>query len=238
MPTRGSNLGAKAQPALGLRRADPQPRPQELRRVPVPVIRHRSRRQSRSRGAGPWPWQTPPPQARGRRSSPSHSRTSVRGRPVFGPGAVHAIGFVPGFGVSPGRALTGFLVPPRQPATGSFQPPAPNPTRSGAFSTAAASRRARSTRAAPMICRYSTTRDRSSTPSAKSDAWKKSNRATSSDRSHSGCPKQRHSHGYSTVHRISRGTGSSCLLRKPDGHLRSRAWWPELGREFSNGFHN
>ncbi len=53
----GQQRVGEAEPALGLRGADPQPRPQELHRVPVPVIQHRFRHRrhghaGRPRGQG------------------------------------------------------------------------------------------------------------------------------------------------------------------------------------------
>ncbi|GIU54989.1 hypothetical protein NicSoilC12_07380 [Arthrobacter sp. NicSoilC12] len=50
----GQQRAGQAEPAPGLRGADPQPRPQELHRVPVPVIQHRfrHRRLTRSGASG------------------------------------------------------------------------------------------------------------------------------------------------------------------------------------------
>ena len=148
----GQDALGEGEPAPSLRRPDQQPCPQELHRVPVPVIRRNRRRH--------------PPQAR-RRKTPSavRSRAPSPG-PSPGPGAAQV----------PPAAVPAVAAEPessRQPVVHDVP----------AFAASAAARfRVRSTAPAATTWRYSTYRDKSSTPPANTDAARKSNNAASSHR--------------------------------------------------------
>ena len=132
--------------------------------------------------------------------------------------------------VSPGSRFHPVSQPPAEPAAMSEPHPA------DAFSPAAASRRVRSTAAAAMICRYSTVRDRSSTPSANSEASKKSKRATSSAADPLDVRSSASAAATADVYSITCSAGNGPQLPKPAGH---RGPWPVglIRDELSNGFH-
>ena len=142
----GQHALGEGEPAPGLRGADPQPRPQELRGVPVPVI-HRRAPGTRPSGCG--------------RDAPRHRCTSpmAAGCPPSPAGSAAA---APG----PQAAVpSGVAAPARGPAGG--RPPFRRARRDGLF-------RVRSTAPAATSCRYSTVRESSSTSPAKSAAARKS----------------------------------------------------------------
>ena len=158
----GQQRVGQAEPAPGLRGADPQPRPQELRRVPVPVIQHRfrHRRLSRSgasggsRGQGRAGGNRPNRPAGGSRSNGRAGGSRGQG----GAGGFRGSGCA---GLPPGGLS-------RQPVVHAVTAPAATPA-----AAAADCFLVRSTAAAATSCRYSTARETSSTPPAKSDAARK-----------------------------------------------------------------
>ena len=149
----GQQRVGQAEPAPGLRGADPQPRPQELHRVPVPVIQHRFRHRRLTPFRG---FRRAPPQRTCRREPRTRSRAAgrLRGRQEAPAGSA-----VPGAPVCHPAGLS------RQPVVHAVTAPAATPV-----AAAADCFRVRSTAAAATSCRYSTARETSSTCPAKSDA--------------------------------------------------------------------